>query len=243
MILLLDAGNTRIKWRVLDEGGMRAEGALGHHQLAELESAIAAHPAIARMVGTNVAGAEIAHGIEHMLAARGLAASWVRASRECCGVRNHYAQPAQLGADRWAALVGARSMHTGACLVVCAGTATTVDVLDAGGNFQGGIILPGVDVMRHSLAGNTAQLALANGAFSLLPRNTADAIESGCLQAQTGAVERMFAQLAQQPDALCLLSGGAADRFAPLLGIPLRRFENLVLHGLSVIAGASSSRT
>ena len=63
-----------------------------------------------------------------------------------------------------------------------------------------------------------------------------DAIRSGCLQAQTGAVERMFRQIAAQPDALCLLGGGAADSFADLLEIPLRRIDNLVLTGLGTVA-------
>lgn len=242
MILLLDAGNTRIKWRVLDGNTARAEGALEHRRLAELEDVLADHPAITRMLGANVAGAEVAAHTARLLGARDIACEWIGASQECCGVRNHYTQPARLGADRWAALIGARNLHAGPCLVACAGTATTIDVLDAEGNFRGGAILPGMDLMVRSLAGNTAQLPLAHGQFDPLPRNTADAIESGCLQAQAGAVERMFAQLAGSPDALCLLSGGAADRFAPLLGIPLRRFDNLVLHGLGVIACATSGK-
>jgi len=79
---------------------------------------------------------------------------------------------------------------------------------------------------------------LASGRFALQPRCTIDAIRSGCLQAQAGAVERMFQQIAAQPDALCLLSGGAADSFAELLHIPLRRIDNLVLHGLATVAAS-----
>lgn len=238
MILLVDAGNTRVKWWVVDTAARPcnlAEGAFEHARIDELEHVIERFPAVTRMVGANVAGDAIAERIVHLLASRSIEVEWIRASLQCCGVRNHYAAPSQLGADRWAALIGARALHRGACLVVSAGTATTVDLLDASGDFLGGLIIPGVDLMRHSLAGNTAQLPLASGQFSMQPRCTADAIESGCLQAQAGAVERMFVQIAHLPDSRCLLGGGAADRFADLLGIPLQKVNNLVLHGLAAI--------
>jgi type III pantothenate kinase len=150
-------------------------------------------------------------------------------------VRNAYERPEQLGADRWAALIGARSLHPGSTLVVMAGTATTVDLLDGQGLFRGGLILPGLDLMRRSLARNTAQLDLLPGEFRDTPTNTADAIFSGCLSAQAGAVERMFQHIAAEPDALCLLSGGAALHLLPLLRIPVRPVENLVLEGLARI--------
>ena len=122
--------------------------------------------------------------------------------------------------------------------MVCAGTATTVDRLDADGLFRGGLILPGSDLMRSALAQNTAQLPLVDGQYQELPRNTADAIASGCLLAQLGAIERMFAALATAPEALCLITGGAAQGMAAHLRIPNRRVENLVLEGL-VRFGAS----
>jgi type III pantothenate kinase len=148
-------------------------------------------------------------------------------------VRNSYDLPERLGADRWAALIGARGQLSTACLVVCAGTATTVDWLDAGGTFRGGLILPGVDLMRASLARNTAQLPLADGHFRYEPRNTMDAIVSGCMHAQVGAIERMFAKIAAEPGAVCLLTGGAAQSIVPLLNIPFRLTENLILDGLA----------
>jgi type III pantothenate kinase len=88
--------------------------------------------------------------------------------------------------------------------------------------FRGGLILPGFDLMRAALARNTAQLPLAEGVFRAAPRNTSDAIFSGCLQAQLGAVERMFAGIAAEAGARCLLTGGA--RRAP--GCPLEGFPS-----------------
>lgn len=238
MILLVDAGNTRIKWRVVAAAApLQAvdEGALGHDGIEALAAVRQRHPGLRRMLGCNVAGAAVAERIE--AACAGLAADWLVPGPALGGVRNLYARPAQLGADRWAALIGARALHPHAALVVTAGTATTVDLLSASGDFLGGLILPGLDLMLQSLARGTAQLPLADGRFSPQPRCTVDAIRSGCLQAQAGAVERMFRQIADEPQALCLLGGGAADSFADLLEIPLRRADNLVLTGLGAIAG------
>ena len=86
--------------------------------------------------------------------------------------------------------------------------------------------------MRASLAHNTAQLPLSEGDFRCEPRNTMDAIASGCLHAQIGAVERMFAKLSAEPGAICLLTGGAAKRISPHLSIPFQLADNLILDGL-----------
>ncbi len=241
MILLIDAGNTRIKWRLCAGDAVRGEGALAHESADDLAAVLAHHPAIRRVVGVNVAGAALAARIETHAAAAGLQPEWITASAARCGVRNGYDDPACLGADRWAALIGARQLHPHACLVVTSGTATTVDLLDGDGHFSGGLILPGVDLMRRALSTRTAQLPFTEGRFAETPRNTADAIHSGCLHAQAGAVERMFARIAAAPRACCLLGGGGADSFAGLLGIPLRRVDNLVLHGLAVMAQAPAA--
>lgn len=233
MMIAIDAGNTRIKWGVHDGADWIAQGALPTGDVTQLTDLAASWPSKARVVACNVAG----DAVEKTISAA-LAPYWLRPSAEACGVRNRYEQPARLGADRWAALIGARGQVSGACLVVCAGTATTVDWLDAGGEFRGGLILPGVDLMRASLARNTAQLPLGAGNFSSEPRNTLDAIASGCLHAQLGAIERMFAQLANEPDAVCLLTGGAAPCLTPYLNIPFKLMDNLILDGL-VRFGAS----
>lgn len=235
MILAIDCGNTRIKWGVHDGGKWLAQGPFDYAALPGFGDLLRQQPRAARAVVANVAGAEVGEIVQAFLAEQELPLTWARGQAEQCGVRNLYDNPGQLGADRWAALIGARQQHPAACLVVCAGTATTVDVLDAEGVFQGGLILPGLDLMRLALARNTAQLPLAEGRFAGLPRNTADAIVSGCLHAQAGAIERMFAQVAPLPDAICLVSGGAADHFFDLLRIPKRQVDNLVLEGLARI--------
>lgn len=243
-LLLVDAGNTRIKWRVVRavqplEALM--EGAIGHGEVQALGQIRAANPDLARVFGCNVAGAAVATQIAD--ACGGLAVDWLLSSHHCAGLTNLYDEPAQLGADRWAALIGARYLQGGPCLVVMAGTATTVDLLTADGVFLGGLILPGVTLMQQSLARGTAQLPLADGRFTPQPRRTVDAIHSGCIQAQAGAICRMFRQIEAEPGAICLLGGGAADSFAHLLEIPLRRIDNLVLAGLGVAATDASRET
>lgn len=241
MILLIDAGNTRVKWGFFADGAWLHEGALEHERIDGLRAVVEAHAGIQRVFGSNVAGAEVASRIAAALSGHVPEPEWLQSSAQACGVRNAYDNPAQLGTDRWAAMIGAHALHAGPSLVVNAGTATTADLLAADGRFQGGVILPGEYLMRRSLARNTAQLPFAEGRFTNGPRNTADAIVSGCLNAQAGAVERMFRQIAHEPGALCLLSGGGADALSALLEIPFRRVDNLVLKGLAVAATRSDS--
>ena len=232
MNIAIDAGNSRIKWGVHDGTGWLDSGVLATADVAWLSEAADEWPADARVMVCNVAGSEVAATLSALLAGRHARVSFLHASAEACGVRNTYEFPGQLGADRWAALIGARALLEHACLVVCAGTATTVDLLDADGVFRGGLILPGFDLMRAALADNTAQLPLADGVFRSEPHNTMDAIVSGCLQAQLGAVERMFAAIATAPGARCLLTGGAAAPLAAHLKIPFQLADNLILNGL-----------
>lgn len=232
MDLLIDVGNTRLKWGLRDASGWQGQGAVLLSALDGFADVLAGFGPIRRMLGANVAGATVGGRINAFLLGRAITPEWITPKTEGFGVRNRYLDPSRLGADRWAALVGARALHAAAALVVTSGTATTVDVLDGAGVFQGGVILPGLDLMRMSLARDTAQLPFADGRFEATPRRTADAIVSGCLHAQLGAIERMFRLVADEAEAVCLLNGGAAAQLAPLLGCPWRLVDNLVLEGL-----------
>lgn len=234
MILAIDCGNTRVKWglREPQESGSawRALGAVPLADIARLESDWSSLPAPSRIVIANVAGEPARKALLEQLARWAVEPRWVIAQAVQCGVTNGYADPGRLGADRWAALVGAWHLQRGACLVVNAGTATTVDMLSSQGLFRGGIIIPGVDLMKRALAQHTAGLPLAQGRLVDEPQCTADAIETGCLHAQAGAIERMYARL--EAGAVCLLSGGNAERIRPILNIPARAVDNLALEGL-----------
>ena len=234
MILAIDCGNTRLKWGLREGRVWRKTGAAPVSDLEGLEIRWKNIAAPERIVIANVAGLAVAKRLKDALSHWKIAPAWVKPKRRECGVTNAYADPARLGPDRWAALIGAWSLLRAPCLVVTAGTATTADILEAGGVFSGGVILPGLDLMKRSLAENTARLPLAKGRFAARPRNTADAIETGCLLAQAGAVEHILAGLRR--NTVCVLSGGTAKAIARQLRAPVRVVDNLVLEGVARIA-------
>jgi type III pantothenate kinase len=251
MLLLVDAGNTRIKWAIAQPdaapGDWVAQGALAHPELqAGLQAGLErlqpawAGQAVVRAIVSNVAGPAVQAGLSALLAALlpGVQAEWFSARAELAGLRNRYRTPTQLGSDRFAAALGARALAPGKALVVATcGTATTVDAVSAAGDFIGGMILPGLGLMLGSLARGTAQLPqVTPGATPpVFADHTADAILSGCLAAQAGAIERACAAL---PAELCIVSGGAAASIAPLLGVPHWMLDNIVLVGLHAAAPA-----
>jgi len=235
MILAIDCGNTRLKWGLHGDGAWRRSGAVPVAGIAGLETDWMKIAAPEKVVVSNVAGESLRRKLMDILSRWSVAPVWAESKRSECGVTNNYGEPALLGPDRWAALIGAWSLRPGPCLVVTAGTATTADVLRRDGTFAGGVIIPGIDLMKRSLARDTARLPLADGKFSdAPPRNTSDAIETGCMLAQAGAIESMFAAL--EPGAMCMISGGAAMRIAPRLHVPTQVVDNLVLEGLLRIA-------
>src|SRR3989338_5774230 len=185
MKLLIDAGNTRIKWALTDGSGWLHNGVLPVKQASELTQQFAGLEDIRQVWVSNVAGENVAQCI------RGIRAGqhhFIVAQEAQCGVRNGYSSPSQLGSDRWAALIAAWHLVRGTCLVVNSGTATTVDALSATGEFSGGLILPGVELRQRSLRGAPVQLQAAQaGKYASLPLNTADALYSGALQASCGA--------------------------------------------------------
>ncbi|PKO33842.1 MAG: type III pantothenate kinase [Betaproteobacteria bacterium HGW-Betaproteobacteria-7] len=231
MILCLDCGNSRLKWGLHDGAEWLAQGALAHDEIAALAGLLQRWPQPGQVLLANVAGPAVGTSIRRSLGNWADRLQEVRSTASCAGVSNHYVQPERLGVDRWCALIGAWGQTQAACLVVMAGTATTIDTLDAGGNFLGGLILPGSELMRRALARDTAGLPLADGHWSAAPRSTEDAITTGAIEAQVGAIERAFARLGA-PAAVCLVSGGNADVLLPRLAMPSVRAQNLPLEGL-----------
>lgn len=245
--LLIDVGNTFLKWGLFQAsatGGARENRLESGHALLEeipaLPAQFAKFPAPSRIVISNVAGTRVRASMLRCLEVwpDAPAPQWLVSAAEQCGVKNGYRNPAQLGSDRWAAMIGARALVDGRpVLVVVCGTATTIDFVNAAGLFSGGVILPGVGLMIRSLHEGTAALPDADGQYADHPTQTVDAIVSGCQHAQAGAVERLF-QLHHRnyPELTCLLSGGAAKALAPRLAMPFQLHENLVLEGLHRIA-------
>ena len=233
-ILAIDGGNSRIKWGCSDGQRWIAQSWLASAQADKLGAVLAALPPPDRIVVSNVAGDAVRGLIGAALEQFAARPSWILSAASQCGVTSSYHDPAQLGSDRWAALVGAWHLFRGPCVVVNAGTTMTVDALSNEGVFLGGFIVPGADLMRESLARNTAQLELQEGRFAYFPDSTADAIMSGAINALAGAVERMLHYMEQtgQVAPLIVLSGGAATLLEPQLNARVEVVDNLVLEGL-----------
>jgi type III pantothenate kinase len=237
-ILAIDAGNSRIKWGWFDGEHWAGRSWVASTQAGELGDAFAALPPPDKIVISNVAGGAARELISAGLARFSARPCWIKSEARQCGVTSSYDDPAQLGSDRWAALIGAWRLFHGPCVVVNAGTTLTVDALSHEGVFVGGFIVPGVDLMRESLARNTAQLGLQEGRFAYFPDSTADAIMSGIINALAGAIERMLHYMVESGQAapIVVLSGGAAATLAPRLNARAEVVDNLVLEGLLCIA-------
>lgn len=239
-ILAVDAGNSRIKWGLYEEGAWIARGALATAHAGRLAREWARLERPRTVIAANVAGARTAAALARAARVLRRRIRFVRSAARQCGVLSAYERPAELGADRWAALIGAWHLYRGPCVVANAGTALTVDALSADGVFLGGLIVPGVELMRAALARNTAGLRPRTGRYAYFPACTADAIESGALNALAGAVERMRRHLREvgQSAPLTVLSGGAAEQLAPHLNGGVEVVDNLVLEGLVRIASS-----
>ena len=238
IILAIDIGNTRIKWGLHQDGGWLRQGWVRTAEAGALTTEFAALPPAEHIVISNVAGAAARAQVTAALSRAACPLQWIAATAAQCGVTSGYADPAALGADRWAALIGAWQMMRGACVVVNVGTTMTVDALNAEGAFLGGFIVPGQELMRDALARDTANLAVREGAFSFFPDNTGDAIASGAVNALAGAVERMIRYVAESAGVAppVLLSGGGAELIAARINAQVTVVDNLVLEGLLQIA-------
>ncbi len=261
MNLLVDMGNTRLKWLLIDpswllidpswaevlERNLHSGGALlrGTDLIRQLDDAWSKLAVPQRVVVASVAGAEAQQGLQtwvqhHWPAAR---LHFVAAAAAQLGVKNSYYEPARLGSDRWAALIGARQRVTGPVCVVDCGTAITLDALDAAGEFVGGVILPGIALARQALLARAAGIDATDGDESTcFARSTADGVAAGTLYGAVGAVERIVAEFGLRlgKDMRVLLTGGDAPRLRPhlhaRLAYAMEEVPDLVLQGLARIA-------
>lgn len=255
--LLIDAGNSRIKWALVQPDGTQiAAGALAHGGADQPDWPGLPTPGGAWI--SNVAGETVAAWIAARLDAHWpqLPRTTIRACAQQGGVTNSYTTPHALGSDRWAGLIGAHAAFPGENLLIATfGTATTLEALRADGCFVGGLIAPGWTLMMRSLGEHTAQLPTldANAARGLLDTDatsrrerhgpffatdTPRSLSAGCTLAQAGLIERMWRDLQDewQVPVRLVVSGGAVDEVTSALKVPHTRHDSLVLSGLALIA-------
>jgi len=246
MILLVDVGNSALKWATLEAGGLDPGG---HAYLAGADAAALMDdfcsdlPVPDRVVVAGV-GPDAVNEALRQAAARHWAveAEFLRSSSAAGGVVNAYSEPERLGIDRWAALVAARADGRRAACIVDCGTAATVDVLDAGGTHLGGLIIPGLGLMRRALEGGTQIRSVepleAEGRVALFAGDTYDAIQGGSLYALVAFIDRVAADVAvalgEAPQGY--VTGGDASAVLPLLGGRWEHRPDMVLEGLALLA-------
>lgn len=245
MALLIDIGNTRMKWARFEGDALQPQSAAPHADwsVATFVETVLRGAGTDCVLVSNVAGTRMADVVR-----TGVAQTWqieaefVASTPMAGGIRNAYPQPAKLGVDRWLAMIGAHALECGAVCIVSVGTAMTIDGIAADGLHLGGVIVPGPDLMVTSLLTNTSDIAQrarqGDTSDELFADNTLGAIRQGAEHALAALVERavgvMRRTLNETPKVL--LTGGASDRIEKAIGLPYRAVPGLVLQGLAVLA-------
>ncbi len=252
MILLADIGNTRIKWACSEGGRLYAHGDARHDTgagglgpqgpcLASLWHGLGVPE---RLLAVNVAGAALGeHLASSSVAAWGISPEFMQPAACGFGVTNAYREPRALGADRFAALVAARREFAGPVCVIDCGTAITVDVLNGDGVHLGGLIMPGVSLMRRSLARHTHEIGDVLGSTRLaLGTSTAEAVVAGTTCAASYTLDRVMSDLVLRlgPALQCVLTGGDATFIRETLDRRCVLIHDLVLRGLAIMAGGDA---
>ena len=236
MILEIDAGNTRIKWRCWRQDNIAGYGVLLTENVEELGADIEAIGQPEKIRFSSVADENVRQAV------RALANKWdsewleAKTTKEAAGVCCGYHDPSLMGVDRWLAVVAAHRRN-GACVVVDAGSAITVDVVDAGGHHLGGYIVPGFGLMRESLSCGTSAVEVSvQEAGCIVPgRSTVEAVNHGALLMVKAMVEFVVKEWLEDAAAI-VLTGGDARHLQSVLSGQVQLVPELVLDGLALVS-------
>ena len=247
MILVIDVGNTRLKWAWLTSTGLSDQQAVVHRDAKPgiwTAALFESDPRPSRVLVSNVAGADMAKTLTKLTKkAFHVDVEFVTAVPEYHGLVNGYLDPKLLGADRWLALIGAWTRARSALCVVDAGTAVKVDSVDASGHHLGGLIVPGIHMMREALMKQTSDIAKAAiqstpSLAGILANNTVGAVSRGAVFALAGMADRA-AEIIEQSTGKkprLFITGGDAGMITGTMRSHGEIVPDLVLQGLAVIA-------
>lgn len=236
--LIVNLGSRGMAWRGVGEPGSAAHA---NAPGACLERVFGDAMRPDEVVIGSVAAESVIDNLRHSCRARwGLIPRELAATAEACGVRNAYSDPAQLGIDRWAALVAAYKQYDGAVLIADCGTAVTLDYLGERGRHIGGLIAPGLGLMRESLSNGTRLRPVSAHAPTprLLGTDTELAVTGGALAATAGLLRYVAEKTAARygtPTAM-LITGGDAETVLSRLDARWQVLPDLVLDGLDLLA-------
>lgn len=236
MILEMDVGNSRIKWRVLDQHTIATRDIIEHAESSW--SAMIAHQFnLHRVRIVNVAGPELAGSLARWLEENtGLSAEFAVSNKYIGQVVNGYTTPEKLGVDRWLAIVAGWNIVQGPLLVVDAGSALTVDFIKGDGTHQGGYIVPGLSMMHQALYSGTREVRFDEQEnYRQSPGiNTAEAVQNGCFEMVLALVERSYTRLINEQGAGQLIfTGGWSEQLMGCFGADALHVPDLVLDGLA----------
>lgn len=247
MKLLLDIGNSRLKWACDDGVELTHYGTLVRDEqlFLLLPTRWQDLPRPQRIVASNVAGIAFAQELDAFVATFwSLKVEYAVVEQEWAGLTIAYPQPELFGVDRWLALIAARHLYSGAVSVVDCGTAVTIDVVDQNGQHLGGVIVPGIDLMQRTLIScsdgvsrGVANKSVANG--WVLGRDTQSGVERGALYAVAGVITHTLAKVKIEVDGplTSIITGGDAIRVQSEIGREYHYSPSLVLHGLQLLFG------
>ncbi len=246
MILEIDWGNTRFKWRLRNESVTLAAGAVDASDRAALHSELTRCPQPAALFVASVRPAEDEQWLKAWaLKVWQLTPCFAMPRLHQAGVRCGYSDPTSLGPDRWVALLAAWRREKRALILVQAGTALTVDLLDGSGQHLGGYIGPGWQLMRRSLLRDTARVRVSTESMvapNVSPgRNTASAVDSALSAMALGLVRVALEQL-NEPSPAIVLAGGNAERLHPYFPQAVL-WPDIVLDGLSLACSEADGKS
>ncbi|MDR2877337.1 MAG: type III pantothenate kinase [Chromatiales bacterium] len=249
MMILLDAGNSRLKWACLVDGTLQVGAPVPRigtdlDDVYALSLVWATLPRPERVLVSSVLGTQFACALStYCMETWALTAEFIVPRREAYGMVNAYAEPARLGVDRWLALIGARGDSAiGSLCVVDCGTAITIDAVRIDGLHLGGLIMPGLGLMRRMLIASTQGIRVEAGDMveTLLPwaSDTREALRAGTLCAAVAGIDRAVAVLRASlgGEMRCYITGGDAGCLLPLLQVRYSHRPELVLEGLALSA-------
>lgn len=250
MILLVDIGNSRIKWTTIKSKVMADSENFPRSKTGikmALTKAWKNLEGITTVFVSNVAGEKTAGQLTEWVEKNWqITPTFIDSEKKRFGVINSYEQPQRLGVDRWLAIVAARQHAKNVTCVIDCGTAITIDIVTEKGIHQGGLILPGLSLIKQTLADNTnAPIdSVEENEFTFLATNTHSAVHAGTLYAVTATLENLITDIQQNfnNQVRFLITGGDAEQLIELLPQTLIHEPDLVLKGLALYARQSNRR-
>lgn len=238
--LLLDGGNSQLKWAWVENGTFSEVGRAPYRDLTQLgEEWLQFADDDVKIVGCAVCGSVKKAMVEEQLTHP---VEWLSSMPQALGIRNHYRRPEEHGSDRWFNALGSRRFTQNACVVVSCGTAVTTDALTEDNHYLGGTIMPGFHLMKEAMALKTANLNRPIGKVYPFPTTTPNAIASGMMDAVCGALMMMHGRLKDKTGegkpVDIIITGGGAARVVQALpesfvhDNQVKIVDNLVIHGL-----------